>query len=285
MDSKDNNGDISVIICTKDASSTIEMVLDFVKRNNPLEIIVVDANSNDGTREVAKKFEVNIITDPGKGLAYARNMGVEVAKGKYIFFAGADNIMPSGSISSMKDYLLEYNYVGVGALTRLENKNYLTKCSNKRWESLIKEGPREVIGTPYMFIGEILKKYKYDPKMTWSDDSDLGARLAKDGHKVGYSNTVCYEIGVETLKSMRARFKMYGRSDFEYYNKYSSTWDIRRKLKSVMHPMTIELINPMKRIKTVKEKLYYFPFFAYIMFFRYCGWIKNTIKGNDNSKQ
>lgn len=281
MDNKNINSDVSVIICTKNAFVSIAEVLKSIERNKPLETIIIDANSEDGTREVLKKHDVKILTDPGCGLAYARNMGVDAAKGKYIFFAGADNIMPSGSIAKMKKYLIANNYVGVGALTRLENKNYLTKCSNKRWESLVKEGQREVIGTPYIFTSEILKRFKFDPKMTSSDDSDLGARLAKEGYKVGYSDVICFEIGVETLKSMRTRFKMYGRSDFEYYNKYSSTWDTRRKIKSFMHPMTIELINPMKQVKTVKEQLYYFPFFAYIMFLRYCGWIRNIVKVND----
>lgn len=281
MDNENMNSDVSVIICTKNAFVSIEEVLKSIERNNPLETIVVDANSEDGTREVLKKHDVKILTDPGCGLAYARNMGVDAAKGKYIFFAGADNIMPPGSIAEMKNYLIGYNYVGVGALTRLENKNYLTKCSNKRWESLVKEGQREVIGTPYIFTSEILKRFKFDPKMTSSDDSDLGARLAKEGYKVGYSNIVCFEIGVETLKSMRTRFKMYGRSDFEYYNKYSPTWDIRRKMKSFMHPMTTELVNPMKQVKTVKEKLYYFPFFAYIMLLRYFGWFRNIVKSKE----
>lgn len=280
MDNENINDDVSVIICTKNALYSIEEVLKSIKRNEPLETIVVDANSEDGTREVLKKYDVKILTDPGCGLAYARNMGVDAAKGKYIFFAGADNIMPSGSIAKMKKYLIAYNYVGVGALTRLENKNYLTKCSNKRWESLVKEGQREVIGTPYLFTSEVLKKFRYDPKMTWSDDSDLGARLAKEGYKVGYSNIICFEIGVETLKSMKVRFKLYGRSDFEYYNKYSSTWSIQRKMKSFMHPITTELLNPMKQIKSYKGKLYYFPFFSYTMMLRYYGWIRSIVKGN-----
>ena len=277
MDIKEKNSDVSVIICTKDAFETIEIVLNHIEKNNPLEIIVVDAGSTDGTREVVKKFDAKLITDPGKGLAYARNMGIEDARGKYIFFAGADNVMPLESLNKMKEYLVNNNYVGVGALTSLKDTSYLARGSNKRWESLVKEGPREVIGTPYLFIAEVLKKYKYDPKMTWSDDSDLGARLAKDGLKVAYSNVTCFEIGVETLPAIRQRFKMYGRSDFEYYHKYSSDWNMRRKIKSLAHPLVTEVINPLKSVKGIKKKIYFIPFFSFVMIFRYYGWIRSSI--------
>jgi len=65
---KIDNSDTSVIICTKNCEDTIEKVIISVMKNNPLEIIVVDANSTDKTRYIAKKYATKILTDPGKGL-------------------------------------------------------------------------------------------------------------------------------------------------------------------------------------------------------------------------
>jgi len=273
------NNDVSVVVCTKNCEDTIEEVLKSVKKNKPLEIIMVDADSKDNTRSYAKKYVTQIHRDPGKGLAIARNIGLNKVKGDYIFFIGSDNIIGKNGILRLKNYLNSSDYIGVAALTRLKNRNrnFFTRGLSMRWRLRCYEGPREVIGTPYIFKTEILKKYQFDPKMSWSDDSDLAVKLAKDGYKVGYSNIMCWEIGVESLKSIKFRFRMYGKSDYEYYNKYSPTWKLKRKIKSILHPLIAEFIDPLKRLKGLK-RMYYFPFFFLITFYRYKGFIGFTIK-------
>ena len=77
--------DVSVVVCTKNAKATIEQVILSIKRNNPKEIIVVDANSQDGTREILEGMGVRVLTDPGKGLALARQIGIENASGEFVF--------------------------------------------------------------------------------------------------------------------------------------------------------------------------------------------------------
>ena len=212
---KSINKDVSIVVCTKNSANSIEEVLNSVRKNNPLEIILVDANSIDDTREIAKKYVTKILTDPGKGLAIARNLGLEQVKGKYTFFIGSDNVIGKNTLKRLIKYMKLHNYVGVAALTRLKNRNanYLTQGLDLRWQLRFYEGPREVIGTPYLYKTDVLRKFKFSPEMSWSDDSDLGARMANNGVKVGYSNIICWEIGVDTWKSVYYRFKMYGKGD------------------------------------------------------------------------
>jgi len=157
------------------------------------------------------------------------------------------------------------------------NLNYFTRSLDMRWQLRFFEGQREVIGTPYIFKANILKKYQFDPKMSWSDDSDLGFNLARDGYKVGYSNVFCWEIGFENLKSILYRFKMYGKSDYEYYRKYSPEWKLKRKIKSLLHPFQVEFIEPLKKSKNISI-LYYLPFFFLITLYRYKGYIGFAIR-------
>ncbi len=147
------NNDTSVIICTKNCEKTIEKVIISVMINNPLEIIIVDANSTDKTRDILKKYAIKILTDQGIGLANARNIGLRDAKGEYIFFVGPDNVIGRNSIERLKKYLLKYNYVGTAALTRVKNRNYnyFTRGLDLRWRLRFFEGQREVIGMPYIF--------------------------------------------------------------------------------------------------------------------------------------
>lgn len=273
--------DVSIIVCTKNAEDTIEKVLEACIKNNPKELIVVVAHSTDETIEILKKYnEVVVVEDPGKGLALARQIGIEHARGEYVFFCGDDNIIEEGSIGRLKQYMLSHEWVGAAMLTRLKysDKNYWTFGSNERWILRFFEGERNTIGTPYLFATNVLKKYKYDPKMRFSDDADIEQRIRNDGYRIGYSDVICYEVGKDEWKDVKSRYIMYGQSDYEIWKKYSSEWNIVRKIKSICHPLVDELIKPFAREKNLLLKIKVLPYFVIITAVRYIGWVRAALK-------
>lgn len=273
--------DVSIIVCTKNAEDTIEKVLEACIKNNPKELIVVVAHSTDETIEILKKYnEVVVVEDPGKGLALARQIGIEHARGEYVFFCGDDNIIEEGSIGRLKQYMLSHEWVGAAMLTRLKysDKNYWTFGSNERWILRFFEGERNTIGTPYLFAANVLKKYKYDPKMRFSDDADIEQRIRNDGYRIGYSDVICYEVGKDEWKDVKSRYIMYGQSDYEIWKKYSSEWNIVRKIKSICHPLVDELIKPFAREKNLLLKIKVLPYFVIITAVRYIGWVRAALR-------
>jgi len=273
--------DVSVVVCAKNAADTIVECLKSIKENNPKEIILVDANSSDGTQELAKPYVTKIVKDPGLGLAVARNYGLREASGKYIFNVGPDNILPPGTIKKCIEYLNENNFVGVSTQTLIKDvpKSYLSYAMNLYKKARFYPGSRSVIGTPHLFITDVLKKHKFDNKMSWSDDSDLCQRLSKLGYNFGIADNFVYEIGTENLKSIKTRWRGYGLSDFEYYNKYSKEWRIKRKIISFLHPLMAEFFGPLQSEKlTIIEKIQIIPLLLLITILRYIYWIKFAIK-------
>ncbi len=74
----------------------IESVL---KQTYPIhEIIVVDDESTDDTKEVASKYPVKYIWQKNKGLSGARNTGIKEATGEYIMCLDADDLLTPGAI-------------------------------------------------------------------------------------------------------------------------------------------------------------------------------------------
>ncbi|WP_027727304.1 glycosyltransferase family 2 protein [Treponema sp. C6A8] len=269
--------DISVVICTRNNKNNIQTVVQSVLIQNPGELIVVDGNSSDGTKEILEKMPVKVLTDPGKGLALARQIALDVVQCKYTLFVGDDNVVPDGNIAKLKQYMLNHDWVGAAFQTRIKEAevNYWSYCANWRWITRFFEGERDVIGTPYIFYTDLLKKAKYDEFCTDSDDSDIEERIKKiTSKKFGYSNLECFEIGKTSFLETKKRFLIYGKSDAQFWNKYKNGWKVKRKILSIIHPFKDELINPLKRIKSFRIRLKVFPYFFYITIVRYIGWVK-----------
>lgn len=61
-----------------------------------VEYIIIDGGSTDGTIDIIKKYEHKIaywISEPDKGIYDAMNKGIDVAKGRYLLFLGADDFI------------------------------------------------------------------------------------------------------------------------------------------------------------------------------------------------
>jgi len=273
---KNKTLDLSVVVCTYNSEAMISDCLDSIKKNNPKEIILVDANSTDKTREIAEPFVDNFLNDGGKGLGNARNMGLDAAKCKYITFVGPDNIMPEGSLERMIEYLNEYKCSTVSAITMLRDTDSYLGWAQNIYRAKYTSGYKDVVGTPTLFETEVLKKYRYDPFMTNSDDTDLCTRMAIDGHKFAISDAVVFEMGFTSMEAVLERWTRYGRGDFLFYTKYSEGWNTRRKIRSYCHPYLTDFLSPIKSAGTIKSLLI-IPFLILITSLRYYGWLKTFI--------
>ena len=268
--------DVSVVMCTKDTVATIEACLRAVLANRPGELIVVDGLSTDGTCEVAGEYASRVVSDGGKGLAFARNLGLETATKRYVAYVGPDNILQPGTLDRMVLEKERNGWVGVSAVTRILNPaDYLSWCMDKYKAIRFSPGERSVIGTPTLFDRDILSRFRFDPDLTSSDDADLCARLTRVGYRLGIADVVVYEIGTCSLRNVLKRWLWYGQSDAEYYWKYSDQWTKRRKLFSLSHPLRSELLKPGWAAVRGGDLLI-IPFLLLITAIRYFGWARSA---------
>lgn len=267
--------EVSIIIVCKNSRDIIRPSIESALKSNPYEVIVVDGNSTDGTREIVESFKdsVKILTDPGKGIAMARQIGVDAATGKYIFFLGCDNQIDEDSIIRLKEYMLNHKWVYCGMLTRIKDtSSYLGFCNNERWKYKINEGEKKIVGTPFMVETRILREFPYNTSLKFADDTDLCERITSAGYKMGYSDVICYEILDNSIGELKRRYKMYGISDAEFYNKHKQDWTTKRKRQSIMHPFRSEFVLGLRSADGLFTKIKLIPYLAIITYFRYAGW-------------
>lgn len=260
---------ITIIIPTLNAQDTIKQCLESVKE---YPVIIIDKDSDDKTIEIASKFDnVKIYQQKDSGIASARNLALKFIKTPYVMNLGSDNALynfrwtltRTNKLEDAITYMENQKWVGIGFLTRVKSFiSYWDDAMDYWFFKKIKMGECKVIGTPNIFKTEILKKYMYDDKCKFCDDSDLGERMAKDGHKVGYGSFYALDIQRNNYKVVKKRWQMYAKSDIQYHNKYKKQWGLLRRLKSYLHSLTADWMG---------WNLYYLPFWFLIAFIRFTG--------------
>ena len=87
----------------------------FAQTQHPLELIVIDDGSIDGTAElcraalVAAPFPVTFITRENRGAAATLNQGIALAKGDFIQLVNSDDRLPAERLATMLSTLLKSN--------------------------------------------------------------------------------------------------------------------------------------------------------------------------------
>lgn len=97
----------------------------------PNEIVVINHNSTDGTGEVARTFDVNVIDFNGeKGSVYARVCGFEAAQGDMILCIDGDSIAAPNWVEVLSNLLTQSNKVMVGSWIRMTGPFYFHLSSS-----------------------------------------------------------------------------------------------------------------------------------------------------------
>jgi glycosyltransferase involved in cell wall biosynthesis len=104
-----SGGKVSVIIPTMNEEQSIGLVIDEVsvalEGVRPFEVVVVDTDSRDRTREIAAERGAVVVPEPRRGYGRAYKTGFERAEGEFVATLDADMTYPAGDIPSLLDKL------------------------------------------------------------------------------------------------------------------------------------------------------------------------------------
>jgi len=271
--------DVSAVVCTLNSISSIAQCLQSLRDAGVGELIVVDAKSTDGTREIAESLADQVLTDPGTGLGNARNVGIAKSTGALILNMGSDNVIAPDQLQLMIDELVRFDVQGVSARTEIAGESYSARGLNAWRKGRFVPGPALIIGTPTLFIGELLRAHPYDGSARFSDDSELCERWASQfGARFAISSACVQELGKTSWEEVAVRCRMYGISDHEVYSRgVESGWTVTRRLQSAAHPLKVDLVEPLTRLSPA-EAIYAAPFLASFTGLRYLAWAKAAIR-------
>lgn len=188
---------LTFIIPAYNAQKYLEQALRSVleQEGRNYEIIVVDDGSTDDTRNIALHYTqrhtcIRLIASENRGVSHARNLGIEAARGKYIAFLDADDVLCAGAYSRELEKTLE------SADQDMISFGYLCSDERFRWGREVKEISGVLHRTDpefhcaatrkgfwsYLYHRDLLKNLRFFVGVRYSEDSVfcyLAARQAR----------------------------------------------------------------------------------------------------------
>ena len=94
---------ISIIIPTYNEAKRLPLLLsDLSTINEGLEIIIVDCNSKDKTKDIANIYKTKLYKSKKKNRGLQLNIGAKKAKGEWFIFVHADSRISPGWLTKLK---------------------------------------------------------------------------------------------------------------------------------------------------------------------------------------
>lgn len=268
---------LSVIILSKNNAPTIDACLKSVIEVQPQEkqIVVVDANSTDGTREILNRYgeKIEVVRDEGKGIGIARNIGIANATGEIVCFVDADAKVSNDHFMTIIKMFDENPPLGMlsvgGYLGEMPGFNEVQRLESefiRVWDEVKKKsrGPSPIRSKGGAFMS-FRKVCLDDVGAFWSfppfgaDDVDYVLRVFAKGWELKkiYTGSVHYHR--RTIPELLREMYRWGKGHSCYIKKYQRNPILTRILGGNPHAVTVlaRLLTPLtalRRIQYMKTK-------------------------------
>ncbi|MEO7520255.1 MAG: glycosyltransferase family 2 protein, partial [Gemmatimonas sp.] len=228
---------VSVIVATLDEAERIRPCLDgLTTQHDPLlEVIVVDSDSTDGTREIVDSYaasdaRIRVVSDHPRpagwvGKVWALETGLRHARGVWVLGIDADTVPAPGMVGAVVRAALQDaldvasfgpRFIGQSAGERFVQPAMLTtlvyRCGAP---GAIAKSPDRVLANGQCFLARralLVQHGGYAPaRASFSDDVTLARHLATRGARVGFLDGSRI-IDVRSYQSLGEMWREWGRS-------------------------------------------------------------------------
>jgi glycosyltransferase involved in cell wall biosynthesis len=259
---------LSIVTICKNNLEGLRKTLESVRNqtNKQFEFLVIDGNSNDGTREYIEKnntYITKFISEPDFGIYDAQNKGIKIASGEYILFLNSGDVLLNDStleelLSHIKNHVVKkigiyYSDVFLKKENQLYKKTYKKILSAFYLSNEIINHQSQIIQT------KILQKNLFDLKYKLASDYELFLRLVFK-NKINYMHLdmviSIYDLsGVSTTMSGIETYQ----SEHSEIRKIYFPDEVSRVLDLQFYQDSVQLTNALesdKILKLINKKLY-----------------------------
>jgi glycosyltransferase involved in cell wall biosynthesis len=203
---------VSVVVPTRNSMRTLAACLHSVRAQDvPVELIVVDNDSTDGTYELAREIADTAVPG-GPERSAQRNAGVRLATADWVLWIDADMVLPPATVSAALATAKEAGADAVAVPEVTVGSGFWTACRALERSCYVDD---PALHNPRLLRRELLAGAgAFDPAMAGPEDTDLRLRLRAAGTRTALCPDVLivHDEGRLTLRSIMAKRVYYGRS-------------------------------------------------------------------------
>lgn len=229
---------VSVIVPGYNSEKYAQKILECIRNQtlDNIEIILVNDGSTDGTLSIFYKnssidSRIRVVSQTNKGVSSARNTGINIANGKYIYFVDCDDYLESNALELLVNYMND-NDLLIGGHEIIKNNKIIYSWkkvkfieSYNRFDALKLMFDPATIGDAHNCHGylgysvnklyklDIINKYniRFDETISYNEDRLFVISYLLHCDKISILNVVLYKYLLNEAGAMEVSKKRQGR--------------------------------------------------------------------------
>src|SRR5579863_3160693 len=201
---------VSIIVPTKNSARFLRRCIDGVRSQSyvPIEVVIVDNHSDDGTWEMARAL-ADVAIQAGSERCAQCNAGAKVARGAYIYRVDADFVLDPGVVSEAVA-TCEHGADAVCVPNR-SDPTVSFWSAVRDFERRMYDGSR-LLGSARFFSRQAFDAIGgFDESIVAGDDYDINNRLIAHGLRAEWISASELHLGEpESLREIAAKSFFYG---------------------------------------------------------------------------
>jgi glycosyltransferase involved in cell wall biosynthesis len=269
---------VSVIIPTKNSAFFLKKSLESIVNQSykNIEIIVIDNNSRDDTKKIAKKYTKHVY-NKGPERSAQTNFGVSKANGEFVYKVDSDFVLDKSVIEQCLKKIQEGFDAVIVHNTPDETVGWLSKIRKFEIDmykyDLTHSAARFLKKSVYQNIGG------NSENITAGEDYDFQNKLNRSGYKTGFIEAEALHLGEpKSLFDAMRKFYIYGQDMVNY--KKENEQESKKQL-SFIRPVYLKNWRKFLRQPTIAFSFILYNILKYL--FGGTGFVVGKIKSKQKS--
>lgn len=184
-----STADVTAVVPARNAEHLLPGCLEALRQSGVAEIIVVDGLSTDRTVELARSAGARVLSDEGRGLPWARTLGIQSSSTRYVLLVDADVVFGATGVGDLLVEFVEDGYDALQAgLESVAGPGYWGQAlahhhrtgRSRNWFGLVAT----------LVDRNVMLGLGFDDSFKSGEDIELRWRMRQSGMKTGVSSRV-----------------------------------------------------------------------------------------------